>query len=85
MIYVYLTQLLCWCWIGGLLAAPVISFLPVIGAIMGAFAAYTVWGWPWFSCAAIFFIPLILVLVIELYLRGRDRVVKSVHYFGKSG
>lgn len=54
-----------WNWIIAIPLTLIVVAIPVLGSVLGTWAAAAVWNWPWFGAFCLFFWP--VVLMIALY------------------
>jgi hypothetical protein len=66
-------------WLGlhWLIAAPIsliVSYIPLAGTIVGMFGAVTAWQWSWLQAGALFFGPLMVIIVLSLAFGGIEAI-----------
>jgi hypothetical protein len=57
-------------WLIALILAFPISYMPVIGTVLGVFGAHSAWGWSWGLSLALFFAPMLIIFAIGLTAFG---------------
>jgi len=65
-------------WVGlhWIIAGPLaffISYMPLIGTVVGMFGAVESWGWSWIQAFALFFGPFIVISVAYMLASTADR------------
>lgn len=68
-------------WIGlhWLLALPVaffVSYIPLLGTVFGMVGAVKGWDWSWMQAAALFFGPMLALIVLALAVGAFDSIKK---------
>lgn len=59
-----------WWLIPAIVVGAMLAYIPLVGSLMGVYAAVSVWGWSIYAAVALFFFPLIIWLVIAIIAGG---------------
>ena len=49
------------------IAAIFVTYVPLLGAAAGTYAAHEIWGWTWYWSALLFFWPVVLAVFAGLF------------------
>ena len=74
----FFTDHLHWSFITGFLASVLTAYIPLLGPILGCYAAVEVWEWPWYWSALLFFFPILiflLSLLVKTFMGQKSRLV----------
>lgn len=66
-IYAFFNDVWSWWAITNFVAAMFITYIPLLGAAAGTYAAYEIWGWTWYLSALLFFWPVVLAVFAGLF------------------
>lgn len=66
-IYAFFHDAWNWWAITSFFAAMFITYIPLLGAAAGTYAAYEIWGWTWYWSALLFFWPVVLAAFAGLF------------------
>jgi len=67
----------CWFdinWILATLFAFIIIPMPIIGTLIGMYAAINVWDWTWFQAVFLFWGPFIILVFITIILQSSTKI-----------
>jgi len=53
-------------WIIAALLSLFITYIPLVGTVVGMFGAVTAWHWSWLQAGSLFFGPFVLILIIVI-------------------
>jgi len=53
-------------WLLAVILAFPISYMPIIGTVLGIFGAHAAWGWSWMQSIALFFAPMVIIYAVGL-------------------
>ena len=64
-IYSFFHSYVGWWVVFALIAALIVAFIPLLGFMIGVFAAHTIWGWPWAVAILVFCWPMIIKFFVK--------------------
>lgn len=54
--------------------AVFIAYMPLVGTVVGMFAAVTAWHWSWLSAAVMFIGPVLIIIMLAIRVEPADHL-----------
>lgn len=61
-------------WLLAAIIAVPLSYIPILGTVLGVVGAHSGWGWSWLSALALFFGPMAAIFAISAANGGLQRL-----------